>query len=357
MDAVESVDPQPSTGQGSIAAETARFFEDLASPGPQEDREVFAYAWIARCLRSGAAGIAELRGWLASDQDISFETGKVIARHGDEEEGGDLRDLILSSMERWPQSDAVAVATEILHDPNHVDEITEAVEQLDLHEPGKHRAEIMSRLRQLFDGEDRYHAMEIWLKQAVTYHDPAMLAEVESRAAGDDSLAGKILGAAYALPPKQSQIALSRLAGQPALLRDAAHQNPDFLSRHAFEEGWIRTFTAQTLFPSMTAEAQANMLSRLGSGIFVGGSMSPNAIDLLLFGYVPPPGTSTGNPDLDLPGSTFGKDRLAFLDLIRPNIRDPNVLRAWEQAREEVQRSIAEQTRTMQSAPTLGRTR
>jgi hypothetical protein len=90
--------PHQTAEQESIAADTARFMEDLAAPGVEEDREVFAYAWIARCLRAGGAGIAELRAWLTSGQDISFESGRMV--HPDKVEE-DPATCEVSSFPRW----------------------------------------------------------------------------------------------------------------------------------------------------------------------------------------------------------------------------------------------------------------
>jgi hypothetical protein len=355
---VQAVDmpPHQPTEQGSIAAETARFLEDLATPGPEEDREVFAYAWIARCLRAGGAGIAELRAWLTSGQDVSFESGRIFdLANDDEEESGDLRSLILSSMERWPDADAVDTAMELLRNPRHADDVLDLVEQLNKHGGSGYRTEIVARLREMLGDENAPGALEAWIKQAVVYHDPAMLAEVESRAAQNPSTASSLLSAAFAMPASEAQVALNRIAARPELLRAAANFSAITLKPEVIQDPWMRTFAAHTLFPAMEPEAQVRMITSLtGYAAYLdpknGLQFSQNAIDALLFGSVGAASTSLpqvlpGPPDAGA-NSSMPEDRLALVNLLGPHIQNAEVRTAWQKVREDLQRAIANRPST-----------
>jgi hypothetical protein len=334
---------------GSIASETERFLDDLAMPGVAEDREAFANAWIARCLRAQGEGIEELRAWLQSGKDISFETGALVRTDPESEDSGDLRALILASMERWPDADAVAEAAEILRDPNRAQEITDAVRQLDGHEPGQHRVEIKARLRELLDSESI--ALDLWLEQAAMHQDPSMLAEVQTRVRGNPTGASRLLSTTYSLPPEQAQIALRRLATDPGLLRDVANHAILFsLPSTAYADPGMRAFTLQTLFPAMNADAQERLLSAVGisaAGIAWLPGISPNAIDALLFGSgqsQAEAGTTISGPPMSAgEGDTSLHDRLEFLNLLSPSIHDSKVRAAWQRAREDLRRAISDQ--------------
>lgn len=330
---------------GSIASETERFLHDLAVPGVAEDREAFANAWIARCLRAEGEGIAELRDWLRSGKDLSFETGALVRKDVEEEESGDLRSLILASMQRWPDAEAVAEATEILRDPNRTEELADAVRELDRHEPGQHQVEIKARLRELLDSESV--ALDLWLEQTAIHQDPSMLAEVQARARGNPGAASKMLSTAYSLPPEQAQIALRRLATDPGLLRDVAnHAFPFSLPSTAYSDPGMRAFTVQTLFPAMNADTQERLLSAAGNAWLPSG-ISPNAIDVLLFGSAQShEGAQTpisGPPMSAGEGDTSLQERLEFLDLLSPSIHDSKARTAWQRAREDLRRSISNQ--------------
>jgi hypothetical protein len=330
---------------GSIASETERFLQDLALPGPAEDREAFANAWIARCLRAQGEGIAELRAWLQSGNDINFETGALVRTDVEDEESGDLRSLILASMERWPDADAVTEAADILRDPDRAEEIADAVRQLDRHEPGQHQAIIKARLRELLDSESV--ALDLWFEQAAMHQDPSMLAEVQARVRGNPTAASRLLSTAYSLPPERAQIALRRLATDPALLHDVANHAMFFsLPSAAYADPGMRGFTMQTLFPAMNADAQERLLSAVENASFQN-SISPNAIDVLLFGSGQPQQgavTAISAPPMSAgEGDTSLQERLAFLDSLSPSIHDSKVRDAWQRVREDLQRAISGQ--------------
>jgi hypothetical protein len=248
-------------------------------------------------------------------------------------------------MERWPDADAVDTAMELLRNPRHAVDVLDLVEQLNKQGGSGYRTEIVARLREMLGDENAPGALEAWIKQAVVYHDPAMLAEVESRVVQNPPMAGALLSAAFEMPPSDAQVALNHLAAHPETLRQAANFSPISLKPEALQDSWMRTFTAHTLFPAMEPDAQVRMLSSLtGLAAYARGgelNISQNAVDTLLFGPV-------GITSLSLPGAPetvldgfVPEDRLALVNLLGSHIQNAEVRTAWQKAREDLQRAIA----------------